>query len=430
MLKNAFEQHIKEKLSFLLESRLVVAVSGGIDSVVLVHLLQEIGCTLALAHCNFNLRAGESDTDEQFVKDLAQNLNLEVFVKAFDTEAYANKKSISIQMAARDLRYEWFDDLISNNDFGYVLTGHHADDNLETFLINLSRGTGLEGLKGIPEINGQIVRPLLPFSREEIDRFAQNQNIKWREDSSNSQSKYLRNGLRHEVLPKLKELSPQFLQNFNKTVSHLKDSSQLVNDRIMDVSQHFNLNRISIEKIKTLSNPKAYLYELFKDYGFTQWDDVAHLLDAQSGKQVFSNSHILLKDREFLILKPLVITDATTYEIQQQDTSVSAPFNMKINEVSAIDEVVVSCLYVDKEKLKFPLTVRKWEKGDYFYPLGMQGKKKLSKFFKDEKYSLFEKEAQWLLCSENKVVWVIGKRPDTRFKVEEASKHILKFQLD
>lgn len=429
-MKERFKEHIKTKLPFLIEGRLLVAISGGLDSVVLTHLLNQIGGRISLAHCNFNLRGDESDGDEQFVLDLADSLELEVFIQSFDTESYAKKHGLSIQMAARELRYDWFRDLAASLGYDHILTAHHADDNLETFLINLSRGTGLDGLTGIPEQNENIVRPLLPFSRREIEDFAKEHKLKWREDSSNAQTKYLRNALRHELIPKLKELNPQFLQNFGKTQQHLQDSSQLITDRIQEISKGLDLNIISVERIQQLSRPKAYLYGLLKQYGFTEWDDIVGLLDAQSGKQVFSHTHVLLKDREHLILKarekPRLDKQFTVYE---RDTSITEPFKMEISTVNKLGGTSKLQLYVDKEKLKFPLTIRKWEKGDYFYPLGMRGKKKLSKFFKDEKYSLFDKEQQWLLCSDHEVVWIVGKRGDDRFKVTDSTKKLVKFKI-
>ncbi|HEX9825611.1 MAG TPA: tRNA lysidine(34) synthetase TilS, partial [Flavobacteriaceae bacterium] len=227
--------HINSRLPFLAKSKCLVAISGGMDSVVLAHLCHKMEIDIALAHCNFNLRGDESDADEDFVLQLAEDLNLEVFIESFDTEAYAKTHKLSTQMAARELRYAWFDDLMEQLHFDYVLTAHHADDNLETFLINLSRGTGLEGLTGIPEINGNIVRPLLPFSRQELEYYAIKNKLKWREDSSNIATKYLRNKLRHEVIPTLKEINPQILQNFNKTLSFLQDSNEIMEDCIASV---------------------------------------------------------------------------------------------------------------------------------------------------------------------------------------------------
>ncbi|MBE9490264.1 MAG: tRNA lysidine(34) synthetase TilS [Bacteroidetes bacterium] len=445
------QSHLKSHFPFLDKSKLLIANSGGLDSVVLTHLCYKLGLDVALAHCNFNLRGTESDEDENFVLQLAKNLNLEVFIESFQTEAYAKENKLSTQMAARELRYQWFNELKELLGFDYILTAHHADDNLETFLINLSRGTGLEGLSGIPEINENIVRPLLPFSREDIQQYAKVSKLKWREDSSNISTKYLRNKLRLEVIPKLKEINPQLLKNFNKTIEHLKDSKDIITDRIDVISNHvikdIDTNSISfnIPEIKKLSNPRAYIYELLKDFGFTEWNDVNNLLVAQSGKQVFSKTHRLLKDRDCLLLSEIdsnVILSGSEESIiiAETDKHIQTPLGTlffdeadaifgKRTNVTSTSKLQRSCIFVDKALLKFPLTVRQWKEGDYFCPFGMKGKKKLSKFFKDEKLSLLEKENIWLLCSDNEVVWIINRRADDRFKVTENTKQIIKIEL-
>lgn len=437
MMLQSFKNHINQNLSFLKESKLLIAISGGLDSVVLTHVCHELKWNMALAHCNFNLRGDESEADENFVLQLADDLSLEVFIESFETETYAKANKLSIQMAARELRYSFFQELAAQLKFDYILTAHHADDNLETFLINLSRGTGLEGLSGIPEINNDIVRPLLLFSRDDIEAYAKTNNLKWREDSSNLSTKYLRNKLRHEVIPKLKETNLEFLKNFNATQQHLNDSKELIKDRIEDVSKrivktiskteiHFN-----IVELQKLNNPKAYLYELLKDYKFTEWQDVYDLMDVQSGKQLFSQTHRLLKDREHLVLIEIVSDENNeTIHISEYNEKIETSLGMLyIETATQINNSSTSTIYVDKDLLKFPLQVRQWRKGDYFYPFGMQGKKKLSKFFKDEKLSIFEKEQIWLLCSQNNIVWIINKRLDDRFKITERTDQILKISL-
>ena len=435
-----FQKHINKNLNFLKESKLLIAISGGLDSVVLTHLCHKLKLDFTLAHCNFNLRGKESDTDESFVLQLAKDLNKECFIECFDTLAYAQEKKLSTQMAARELRYNWFNELAEQLQFDYILTAHHADDNLETFLINLSRGTGIEGLTGIPEINKNVVRPLLPFSREDIEQYARAENLHWREDSSNASTKYLRNKLRLEVIPKFKEVNPQLLQNFNKTIAHLQDSKVIIDDRIDAISNQViedinddNMN-FNIAEIVKLSNPKAYLYELLKDYNFTQWNDIYDLLEAQSGKYVVSATHRLIKDRGCLLLSQLdknVHSSAVeSYLIEESTKQFKTPFGILFfDEADAIFGKRTNVIFVDKDKLKFPLVVRQWQEGDYFYPFGMKGKKKLSKFFKDEKLSLIEKENVLLLCSGDDIVWVINRRPDDRFKVTESTKKILKIIL-
>ena len=431
-----FKNHINDKLSFLLEGRILVAISGGVDSVVLTHFCHALKIDFALAHCNFNLRGEESDTDESFVYELAKELDLEVFIKSFDTENYAKLNKLSVQMAARDLRYMWFNEIAEQLKFDYILTAHHTDDDLETFLINLSRGTGLDGLTGIPEINNNIVRPLLPFSRDEILHYAQSNKLKWREDSSNESTKYLRNKLRLEVIPKLKDTNLQFLQNFKQTLDFLKNSRTIIDDKIDEVSEdvitevlekqvHFN-----IQKIKDLSNPKAYLYELFKEYGFTEWNDIEDLLEAQAGKYVISKTHRLLKDRALLILSERASDDREVIlineNLQQLDTPVG---RLSFEEPEAITKDDSTSIHIDKDLLKFPLILRKRQEGDYFYPFGLEGKKKLSKFFKDEKLSLLAKENTWLLCSGEDIIWVMNHRLDDRYKVTHKTKNILKISV-
>lgn len=402
------------------------------DSVVLAHLCSKLNLNIALAHCNFNLRGNESDEDENFVIELADNLELEVFIERFETEVYARTQKISIQMAARELRYKWFEDLKETLGFDYIFTAHHANDNLETVLINFVRGTGLEGLTGIPERNGNIIRPLLAFSREEIEDYARISHLKWREDSSNTSVKYLRNKIRHEILPKLFELNPKMLETFEVTRNNLNESAALVDDYISALfpriakEEEFGYS-FRIKLLKTIPHLKAVLYELFKTFGFTEWNDVYDLLEAQPGKIVYSKTHRLIKDRENLLLTLLPDPEEREFEILAGEEVVMLPIGtFQFEEVGELSEADAKTIFLDLNKLQFPLTVRKWEKGDYFIPFGMKGKKKLSKFFKDEKLSLPEKENCWLLCSRNEIVWVIGHRADARFRVEKETSTILK----
>ncbi|WP_179345228.1 tRNA lysidine(34) synthetase TilS [Winogradskyella ursingii] len=435
-MQDDFKNHVHQKLPFLLESKLVLAISGGVDSVVLAHLCKALNLDFSLAHCNFNLREKESNADEEFVLDLADELNIEVFIQNFDTKDYAKENKRSIQMAARELRYDWFAELAEQLGFDYILTAHHADDNLETFLINFTRGTGLNGLTGIPMLNDNIVRPLLPFSREHIEAYANKENIKWREDSSNSSRKYLRNKLRHEVVPILKEINPQLLDSFKNTLNHLNDAEVIIEDRIdnfrfeaVSFANH-NYTTYDISAFKALKNPKAYLFEIFKDYGFTEWGDVYNLLDAQSGKQVLSSTHRLVKDRTHLILANKIPEIFDSIFISQKDIesgfieTLKKTFTFQFVEEINIDEK--KAVFLDFEKLNFPLEIRLWKEGDYFQPIGMAGKKKLSKYLKDEKASLIEKENTLVLTSNNQIVWIVGKRADERFKVDEGTKKILK----
>ncbi|WP_067037313.1 tRNA lysidine(34) synthetase TilS [Allomuricauda sp. CP2A] len=426
-----FKAHLKTNLPFLEKSRLLVACSGGVDSVVLAHLSVQTGLDVTLAHCNFHLRGSESDGDESFVRNLAKELGVKVKVKSFNTKKFADQNRGSIQMAARELRYEWFDELLGTKGFEYLLTAHHADDSLETFLINLSRGTGIDGLSGIPVQNGKVVRPLLDFSQKNILDYAKREKLQWREDSSNSDKKYLRNKIRLEIVPKLKELHPSFPENFKKTQHHLQDTNILVRNHLHEIKSILfaddgDVIRVAIEPLKKLHPIEAYLYGLFKEYGFTEWDDVKGLLGAMSGKEVRSKTHRLLKDREYLLLSEIKSSGDHTYPVHNKKTMLKSPIKLQMEKVEAVEKPGPNTIYLDKEKLNFPLVLRNWQKGDYFYPYGMKGGKKLSKFFKDEKIDVFSKEKQWLLCSNDKIVWVVGRRADKRFKVDKSTQTIIK----
>jgi tRNA(Ile)-lysidine synthase len=429
-LQALFEKNIKINFPFLIGKKLLIACSGGLDSVVLTHLMKQLECEIALAHCNFSLRGKESDGDEMFVIGLAKSLEIPVFAETFDTKKFAEEHKISTQMAARDLRYNWFAEILKDFKYDYLLTAHHLDDDLETFFINLTRGTGLNGLTGIPKENNKIIRPLLKFSRQEILQYAETNNFKWREDSSNQKTDYLRNKLRLEVLPKFKETNESILKNFQKTQQNLQASQNLIDDYMalvfkLVISGGSNSYKINIQKLKELPNTDALLYELLHGFGFTEWDDVSNLLDAQTGKMVFSKTHQLLKNRDELILTE-ISDENISEEFLVPKTGITSPINLKIETSKYIGETEKNLIYIASEKLKFPLKLRKWRSGDSFQPFGMKGKKKLSKFFKDEKIPLTEKEKIWLLLSDDQVVWVIGHRMDDRFKVTENTSEILK----
>lgn len=426
----SFKKNIELNFPFLKGKKLLIACSGGLDSVVLTQLMIKLDYEIALAHCNFSLRGKESDGDEMFVIGLAKNLEIPVFAETFNTKKFAEEKKISTQMAARDLRYNWFAEILKDFKYDYVLTAHHLDDDLETFFINLSRGTGLNGLTGIPKENNKIIRPLLNFSREEILQYAEENNLKWREDSSNKKTDYLRNKLRLEVLPKFKETNESLLKNFQKTQQNLQASQNIIEDYMalvfrLVVTEEVNSYKINIEKIKELPNTQALLYELLNGFGFTEWEDVFNLLGAQTGKQVFSKTHRLLKNRNELELTEIDL-EKINEEFWVSEKGIASPIKLKIEPSKYIGETGKNLIFVASEKLNFPLTIRKWKSGDAFQPFGMKGKKKLSKFFKDEKISLTEKEKIWLLLSDEKIVWVIGHRMDDRFKVTDSTKKILK----
>lgn len=432
-----FREHINYNFPFLKDKKLLIAISGGLDSVVLTQLLYKLNYNITLAHCNFQLRGKESDLDELFVINISQNTCNQIFNITFDTNNFAQKNKISTQIAARELRYNWFQEIIIKHQFDFILTAHHADDNLETFLINLTRGSGLEGFTGIPKINGNIARPLLPFSREEILAYANENKLDWREDSSNASTKYIRNKIRHQITPILKEINPSLLDSFQKTIENLEQSQQIIEDKVIDLSKEIikkenEILKFNIDKINQLSNPKAYLYQFLKEYNFTEWNDVYNLLTAQSGKQVFSKTHRLLKNRGFLLLskKDLSTSPKISYQINKDVKEITKPIHLTFEAVEEKSTLKKETIYVDKNLLNYPLKIRKWRNGDVFYPTGMQGKKKLSKFFKDEKFSLLDKENTWLLCNfDDSIIWIINCRQDRRLSAKTDTKNIVQINL-
>jgi len=431
-----FQKHLSQNLPFLANKKLLLAISGGIDSMVLLDLFKESDFEIAIAHCNFQLRGQESDDDQRFIENYSKENTIPLFVTQFDTKAFAEDFKLSIQVAARELRYKWFYELLESNDYDYVLTAHHADDNIETFLINLSRGSGLEGFTGIPILNDKTVRPLLNFGREEIVSYAKENHIKWREDSSNASDKYLRNKIRQEIVPVLKKLNPNLLSSFQGTVENLQQSMSLVDDasRIVYrkvVLDEENQKKINLKELLQLPNYKAYLYQWLNPFGFKAWNDIYNLVDSQSGKQIFSEGFKLLKDRDYLILSPQTeIDQEEKYLIGEEDKEVNFHIKLSFCKISNTSNGSNKTIFVDQNKLKYPLVLRRWKEGDVFYPLGMNGKsKKVSKFFKDEKFSLIEKENTWLLCSDGQVVWIVGIRQDERFKIEKTTKQIVQIAL-
>lgn len=434
MLEN-FKNHIDLHFPHLKEGKFILACSGGVDSVVLAHLFFSCKLDFAIAHCNFKLRGLESDRDEDLVRTLANDLGKEIFVTSFDTHGYMAVHKINLQIAARKLRYNWFSQIMAAHSIKTLVTAHHADDSLETFLINLSRGTGIDGLTGIPALTDTISRPLLQFSRNEIKTYAEVNGIVWREDASNENTKYVRNNIRHNIIPKLKELNPSFLSNFLRTQEYLGQTLEISNNHISHLrnqlfKQEDKVEKVSVASLLALNPTKVYLFHFFREYGFTQWEDIYGLLSANSGKEIHSDTHRLLKDRDFLLLSPITPKITDTFKIDKGQEVLTEPINLKFLRVDSIGETSSKVIYVDKETLKYPLTVRKCKKGDYFYPLGMGGKKKVSKYFKDKKMDIFAKENQWLLCSGNNIVWIIGKRADDRYKITVGTKEILKIILE
>jgi len=441
-VEEKFKKHIQEKHPQIKNAKLLLTVSGGIDSVMLTHLLHKIGSEITIAHCNFCLRGKESDTDQQFVEQLAKTLNVPIQIKQFNTKKQAADKKQSIQEAARELRYQWFKEVRQKEKLDYIITAHNLNDSLETLIINLTRGTGIKGLTGIVEENGKIVRPLLAFTRDEITKYAEENNYKWREDKTNADTKYTRNKIRHKVIPVLQELNPNLLETFKQTLINLKGSEAIVKESVQAVIKKVQEKtekgekspiKFSIKKLKEQKNQKAYIHEIFTAYKFTNTKDIEALLTAQSGKQIYSKTHRLVKDRDYLLLVENTEEIGEKREIKETDTEIEIQnLRIEIQHISGKNKEVrdKNQAQFDKKMLKFPLTVRKWQKGDYFYPKGMRGKKKLSKYFKDEKISLIEKENIWLLLSEEKIVWIIGKRQDERFKITESTTEKVKITIN
>ena len=411
-------------LEALKHQRVLVAISGGIDSVVLAHLLYSHGAEVILAHCNFSLRGEESDGDEAFVRNFAKTLGIPLEVKRFDTKEYAKAHQLNTQLAARELRYEWFYQLLETHHCEALATAHHANDNLETFLINLSRGSGLEGLLGIPQQTDKIVRPLLQWSRQQIYDYAEAHQLQWREDSSNASNKYVRNVIRHEIIPQMAAIHPNYLENFNQTQEYLHQSARFIDFYIEEWRKScFNPKgevsvpiAIDTQKLQTAPEIDLVLHKLFYPYGFGNIKDLKNLLfNAEAGKQLLSATHSLVKDSKGAWLKELTaesLPPMLTYE------ELTPPFNLTKGDPNIA--------FIDADKLTAPLTLRQKQTGDFFYPIGLGVKKKLSKFFIDEKYSQVARENQWLLCSGEDIVWVVGKRLDERFKITEATQKALK----
>lgn len=441
-METQFLSYIIKHLPFIQHKKLLLAVSGGLDSMVLFHLCHTHTMDIGVAHCNFGLRGEESEAETSFVKATMQKAKISCFIRHFDTYAYAKEKKISTQMAARDLRYTWFQDLARTENFEYILTAHHANDTAETFLINLSRGTGIQGLTGIPQQHKNVVRPLLSFSRKQVKEYALANAIAWKEDSSNTTDAYLRNHLRHHAIPALEAAAPHFLDGLLKTQENLKQTAALMGAYVQQLRQEFTypINSIQgpagfaidLEKLATHPAPNAVLYALLEAYGFTAWEDIYGLRAAQSGKQVLSSSHTVFKDRTTLQLMPKTIIQKTpVYWIEASDTEIIAgAIRVQLEEVKSLAISRKNEIFVDKHRLKFPLQLRSWHEGDVFFPFGLGGKKKLSKFFKDEKLSLKEKQEVQLLCSQDQIVWILGLRPDDRFKVTDKTQTIVKIAYE
>jgi tRNA(Ile)-lysidine synthase len=437
-----FKTFIRSRNLFTLQQKILLAVSGGIDSVVMTDLFYKAGFSFAVAHVNFQLRGEESARDESFVRQLAENYHVEIYVKQAATADYARKHKVSIQVAAREIRYAWFEELSVKQGYDLVATAHHLDDQVETFLINLSRGTGIAGLHGIPVRQGKVIRPLMFTGREEILAYAIENQLSFVEDSSNKSLKYTRNRIRHKIIPQLEKLNPSFKKVLNETIGNISDVEIIYKKAIEDIRNPMLEKRgdaviISIKEFFGLDPIKAYAFELLSPYGFnlSNINDIIRLKNAIPGKEVLSDTHRLIRDRDELIILPRKdIAEVSEYEVNVVDLQkgIFKPVRLYfelIEKRPAELKIPTDTAFLDLEKLEFPLKIRKWRRGDVFFPFGMTGSKKLSDFFTDLKFSKIDKENQWLLCSGDKIAWIIGQRIDDRFKIDRNSKRILKLNF-
>lgn len=433
-----FKQFVNQNRLFNHSHSLLAAVSGGADSVVMLHLLAQCRLKVAVAHCNFQLRGADADGDEEFVRQLAAKYQMPFFSIRFNTLAYADEHRLSVEMTARELRYNWFAQLAAEHHFDRILTAHHLNDNIETLLLNLTRGTGINGLVGISAVNGNIARPLLFATRNQIEKYARLNNLAFRTDCTNLTDDYQRNIVRHRVVPVLKELNPSFEERMLKNFKHIRQAADIYNWYIDKAKAEVLKNTGSgctIDAEKLLQQPFAepVLYECLKPFGFNgaQVEDAMKNIGQKSGCTFSSGSHRLLVDRSQIIIEPIEHTEFESIVIESPQNIDSLGIKMKV--VPAADFVLdkrrcVAC--IDLDKLSFPLTIRRWQHGDFFYPIGMSKAQKLSDFFVNNKVNVFEKERAMVLTSGEQIAWIIGYRPDNRFKISDKTQRVLVVEVD
>lgn len=439
MLQTLKEYIATEEL-LLPADQLILAVSGGCDSMVMLDLFRQMEYDFVVAHCNFNLRGAESDGDEVFMRDYCGEHGIELYVKSFDTRDFALQEGISIEMAARDLRYQWFDELLDSLHYNYLLTAHHQDDLVETLLINLGRGTGIRGLSGIPPKKGQLVRPMLFVSREQVQAYANEKYIPYREDSSNNEFVHHRNLIRHKILPLLEKINPAFKLNAAKTAGILKHTEQVYLSKIEEekskfISQDKTEIYLDCQYLQQSVFVETYLFEVLHPYGFNtgQVKEITAALTAEAGKVFHSETHRLFKDRDRFILVSKNQDQLTRCYIESDIMLITDPLKLQFQRLVNNDHFRFSkdpaVADLDFDQLEFPLMLKKWEQGEYFQPLGMKGFKKLSDFFIDEKFSIPEKENTWILYSAGKVAWIVGHRIDNRFKITKETQNVFRISI-
>ena len=429
-MKNYITDNIDKDLIKFRSKKILLAHSGGVDSCVLADILLNLKVDFSIAHCNFQLRGIESENDSNFVSSWSQKNKIPFFYSKFSTKEYCEINNTNIQLATRELRYQWFFELQNIYDFDFVFTAHHLNDQFETFLINSTRGSGLKGLLGILNTK-KIYRPLLNISKKEIINYAKRENLLWTEDKSNAENYYLRNKFRNKVLPEIEMMIPDYLEKFKTTLDNLNETREFIDNSINKIRKKIfkndnSLLRVNINSLLKLKPLNFYLHELFYSYGFNS-KDLSKLLISKTGKQLFSKTYRILVDRDFLVLKKLIEKEIESYLLDFNNKKLKLPIKLDFKYVKSYDEKLLNHKFasIDLMKIKDPLILRKPESKDYFYPIGMKGKKSVSKYFKDEKYSIYDKENQWLLVSNNDIVWVVGKRLDSRFAANKKSMKVL-----
>ncbi len=446
MLLHQFQEHLKQNFPHLspVNCQLLLAVSGGIDSIVMTDLFYKSGFDFTIAHCNFQLRGDESNGDETFVKSIASKYNKEIFVKRFETNHYTEKTKISIQEAARELRYEWFAEIVISklptaNYQQFIVTAHHADDNIETLLLFFFRGTGLHGLTGIKSIDKKrkIIHSLLFATREEITKYAIENNLSWVEDSSNTSNKYTRNFFRNNLIPEITKHFVNVKDNLTQNIKRFNEANELYQQAISSHKKkllQLKGSEIHIPLLKLLkAKPlNTIIWEIIKDFNFNsnQVDEIKKLFNAENSSYFSSSSHRIIKNRNWLIITPNKTNEADLILIEESNNQINFENGIiKLEKLSAVNyqlSNVNSIAQLDAKHIEFPLLLRKWKQGDYFYPLGMRKKKKLSRFFIDQKLSATDKENTWLIESNRKIIWIINHRIDDRYKISAGSTIMLK----
>lgn len=431
-----FRKYIDENNLISQSDRVLLAVSGGIDSMVMAHMFLAIKTDFGIAHCNFSLRGKESDKDEDFVKQFAESHGIPFFSERFDTSGFASEKGISIQMAARDLRYRWFEEICLRNNYSLVSVAHNLNDNVETFLINLSRGTGIAGLNGMKSKNKKIIRPLLFATRKAIIDYSNQNHVDYREDKSNAETKYTRNKIRHVIIPGFKEINPSFETTITETAERLNEINEIITAHISGVRDKICIIRddtiaFKINALQGLTPKLTLLFELFRPYGIGkgQMDDLLKLIKGKTGSQLITPGYRLINNRKEILVSKREVFSENYFEISSAEDfskfseNISAEIKPINKDFSIPSSSNIACL--DADKLSYPMVIRKWKHGDSFYPLGMKQKKKLSDYFVDNKYSFFRKEHSRILESEGKIVWILNDRIDNRFKILPSTQNAL-----